>query len=284
MQEIGDRSVRKSVLEKGHSSLSIRRQCELLDLPRSSFYYESKGETQENIDLMHQMDRHLTNHPTEGVNSLVFYFLSLGILVGPKRMRRLLKVMGRETIYRRKNLTKLGIKDYIKPYLLKDLKVTRANQVWCTDITYLPMKQGFLYLTAFIDVYSRKIVGWGLSNTMSKEWCLEVLEDAISRYGTPEIINSDQGSQYTSAEWQLYLEKQGIRSSMDGKGRALDNVWIERFWKSLKYDHVYLNPMDNGLDLWKSLQGYMKYYNSKIHHTLKKSPDKMYDASKPIAA
>jgi len=271
-------------VEPRTSQLSIRRQCELLSINRSNVYYKPVPEKPENLEMMNIMDRHLTKHPTEGVKSMVYLLMGMGFIVGPKRIRRLFKIMGRTTMYRRKNLTKLGSMEYIRPYLLKGLKITHANQVWCTDITYLPMKQGFLYLTAFIDVYSRKIVGWGLSNTMSKEWCLEVLEDAISRYGTPEIINSDQWSQYTSTEWQLYLENQGIRSSMDGKGRALDNVWIERFWKSLKYDHVYLNPMDNGLDLWKSLQGYMKYYNSKIHHTLKKSPDKMYDASKPIAA
>lgn len=233
---------------------------------------------------MNEMDRHLTKHSAEGVKSLVYHFMALGWVVGPKRIRRLLKLMGRETIYRRKNLTKKGLKNYVKPYLLKDLKATRANQVWCTDITYLPMKHGFLYMTAYIDVYSRKIVGWGISNTMSKEWCLEVLEEAISQYGTPEIINSDQGSQYTSTEWQLYLEKQGIRSSMNGKGRALDNIWIERFWKTLKYDHVYLHPMDNGLEQWKSIHYYIGYYNRRIHQTLKQSPDKMFESSKPIAA
>lgn len=284
MQETGDRNLRKTLVYASNKELSIRKQCELLDVPRSSFYYESKEEPQENVELMHEMDRHLTVHPTEGVNSLVFYFRALGIQVGPKRIRRLMRLMGRETIYRRKNLTKLGQKVYIKPYLLKDLKITRANQVWCTDITYVPMRQGFMYLTAYIDVYSRKIVGWGLSNTMSTSWCLEVLEDAIEKYGTPVIINSDQGSQYTSGSWQSFMECRGIESSMDGKGRALDNVWIERFWRSLKHDHVYLHPMSNGLELWKSIQYYMTYYNGRVHHTTKETPDNKYNVSRAEAA
>jgi putative transposase len=132
-------------------------------------------------------------------------------------------------MYRHKNLTKLGSKEYIKPYLLKDLKITHANQVWCTDITYVPMRKGFMYMSAIIDVYSRKIVGWSISNTMSAQWCKNVMEEAIRKHGKPEIVNSDQGSQYTSALWTQYLEQEGIRISMDGKGRALDNVWIERF-------------------------------------------------------
>ena len=153
------------------------------------------------------MDKHLTLHPTEGVNSMVYYLKDLGYPIGPKRIRRLFKVMGRETIYRRKNLTKLGLKKYIRPYLLRGLKVTHANQVWCTDITYIPMKKGFMYMTAIIDVYSRKILSWGISNSMSTQWCINVLNDALEQYGAPEIINTDQGSQYTSAMWTQYIEK-----------------------------------------------------------------------------
>ena len=175
------------------------------------------------------MDRHLTDHPTEGVMSIVLFFIARGYPVGPKRIRRLLKIMGRQTIYRRKNLTKAGMKVFIKPYLLKGLEINRPNQVWCTDITYIPMRNGFMYLTAIMDVYSRKIVGWGISNSLAASWCKEVLEEAIFRNGKPEILNSDQGCQYTSAIWTQYLEQQGIQISMDGKGRALDNVWIERF-------------------------------------------------------
>ena len=148
-----------------------------------------------------------------------------------------------------------------------------------TDITYIPMAKGFMYMTAFIDVYSRKIVGWGISNSMSKQWCLDVLNDAIARHGKPEIINSDQGSQYTSFAWTNYLEKENIRISMDGKGRATDNAWIERFWKSLKYNYIYLNPSDNGLELFEGVQNHIAYYNQKRHQSIKKSPDESYKES-----
>jgi len=196
------------------------------------------------------MDRHLTDHPTEGVVSLVLFLIARSYPVGPKRIRRLLKIMGRETLYRRKNLTKLGLRKFIKPYLLNGLVITRPNQVWCTDITYIPMRRGFMYLTAIIDVYSRKIVGWSISNSLGAQWCKSMLKEAIAEHGIPEIINTDQGTQYTSALWTQYLESLGIKISMDGKGRALDNVWIERFWKSLKYDYIFLNPADDGFELY----------------------------------
>ena len=222
------------------------------------------------------MDKHLTVHPTEGVISLVLFLIARHYPVGPKRIRRLLKIMGRETIYRRKNLTKLGMKEYIRPYLLNGLQITRANQVWCTDITYIPMRHGFMYLTAIIDVYSRKIVGWGISNSLAAQWCKNVLQEAISKYGEPEIINSDQGSQYTSALWTQYLEELGIKISMDGKGRALDNIWIERFWKSIKYNYIYLNPADDGLELYEGVQDHIAYYNDKTHQTTRETPNNRY--------
>jgi putative transposase len=230
------------------------------------------------------MDKHLTDHPTEGVVSIVFFLIARQYPVGPKRIRRLLKIMGRETIYRRKNLTKQGMKAFIKPYLLKGLKVTRRNQVWCTDITYIPMRHGFMYLTAIIDVYSRKIVGWGISNSLAAKWCKDVLEDAIRINGKPEIVNSDQGTQYTSALWTQFLESEGIQISMDGKGRALDNIWIERFWKSIKYDYVYLNPAEDGFELYEGVQNHIGYYNNKIHHTTRQSPSDRYIENVKIAA
>lgn len=225
------------------------------------------------------MDKHLLQHPTEGVLSMTEWLKDRGYPVGPKRIRRLFKLMGHHTLYRRKNLTKGALKEFIKPYLLRGLAITHANQVWCTDITYIPMAKGFMYMTAFIDVYSRKIMGWGISNTMSKKWCLDVLRDAIDRHGKPQIINSDQGSQYTSSAWTHFLEDNQIKISMDGKGRATDNTWIERFWKSLKYDYVYLNPCDNGLELFEGIQGHIEYYNQKKHQTIKMSPNNAYTES-----
>lgn len=257
----------------------MRRQCELLSVNRSRLYYKPVAEKAENIKMMEIMDKHLTSHPTEGVVSIVLFLIARGYPVGPKRIRRLLRIMGRQTIYRRKNLTKQGLKQFIKPYLLRGLKITRANQVWCTDITYIPMKQGFMYLTAIIDVYSRKIIGWSISNTMTAEWCKQVLQEAIATHGKPEIINSDQGVQYTSALWTQYLDQEGIQISMDGKGRALDNIWIERFWKSLKYDYVYLNPAEDGFELYEGVQNHIGYYHHKIHHTTRETPNNLYEKS-----
>lgn len=268
--------LRSQLVEKSHPKLSVRKQCDLLSVNRNRLYYHPVGESELNLRIMAIMDKHLTDHPTEGVESMVYYLRDFDFKVNRKRIRRLLKVMGRETIYRRKNLTKLGLREYIKPYLLRGLNITHANQVWCTDITYIPMKKGFMYLTAIIDVYSRKILAWGLSNSMDAQWCLNVLQEAIDQYGMPD---SDQGSQYTSALWIHYLERNQVKISMDGKGRATDNTWIERFWKSLKNDYVYLNPCEDGLDLYEGIQNYMAYYNSKTHHATKQKPGNRYEES-----
>lgn len=193
------------MIQTDDSKLSICRQCEILSVPRSSLYYKPVDEKPENIKMMNLMGKHLLQHPTEGVISMVDWLKDRGYPVGPKRIRRLFRLMGHQTIYRRRNLTKGAQKEYIRPYLLRGMDITDSNQAWCTDITYIPMAKGFMYMTAIIDVYSRKIMGWGISNTMSQRWCLEVLKDAISRHGKPQIINSDQGSQYTSPAWIRFL-------------------------------------------------------------------------------
>lgn len=267
---------RCTLVSADYRGMSVRKQCEVLQVPRSSLYYKPKGENEINLKLMEIMDRHLTEHPTEGVVSMVYLLTGLGFVVGPKRIRRLFKLMGRETLYRRKNLTKSGLREYIRPYLLRNLKIERPNQVWVTDITYIPMQKGFMYLTAVMDVYSRKILSWGISNSQDAKWCKQILEEAIREYGRPEIVNSDQGSQYTSALWINYLEGLDIKVSMDGKGRALDNVYIERFWKSVKYDYIYLNPSEDGYDLLKGVKWYIEYYNQKVHHTTKEKPGERY--------
>lgn len=267
---------RSRLVSPDYKFLSVRRQCNILEVPRSSLYYKPKGEDELNLELMGIMDRHLTDHPTEGVVSMVYLLTGLGFAVGPKRIRRLFRLMGRETLYRRKNLTRSGLREYIRPYLLRNLEIERPNQVWVTDITYIPMRKGFMYLTAVMDVYSRKILSWGISNSQDGKWCREVLEEAIAAYGRPEIVNSDQGSQYTSGLWINYLEGLGIRVSMDGKGRALDNIYIERFWRSIKYDYVYLNPCEDGFELWKGIKWYMDYHDTKIHHTTRETPGDRY--------
>ena len=260
-----------------HPHLSVRKQCELLTVNRGCVYYKPVAEKPENVAMMRLMDEHLMNHPTEGVESMVYWLRDKNFPVGPKRIRRLFRLMGHNTIYRRRNLTKAGLREYFRPYLLRGLDIVRPNQVWCTDITYIPMRKGFMYLTAVMDVFSRKILAWGISNSMDTSWCLEILKQAIARYGKPQIVNSDQGSQYTSALWTQYLESCCIKISMDGKGRATDNAWIERFWKSLKHDYVYLNPCDDGFELFEGVQNHIEYYHAKIHHGTKEKPDLRYN-------
>ncbi len=249
-----------------NKELSIRKQCELLSIHRSGLYYKPLGESQENLELMRLMDEQDLLHPTSGVLRMQDYLIGLGFVVNHKRIRRLLRLMGIMAIFPKRNLSKLGLAKYIRPYLLRGLKIDRPNQVWAIDITYIPMRNGFLYLTAIIDLYSRFIVGWGISNTLEAESSHSVLRRAIETYGKPEIINSDQGSQFTCEEWIKYLEKNEIKISMDGKGRAIDNIFIERFWRSLKVDYVYLNPANDGLELYAGLNEYIDYYNNKQTH------------------
>jgi len=265
IRAIGDTETLEKVIDP-QARVSIRRQCELLGVNRSNVYYQPVPEDPEDLELMRRMDEEFLKRPTKGVLGMVDFIRGLGILVGPKRVRRLLRKMGIMAIYPQKNLSKLGIAKYIHSYKLRGLEVTRSNQVWCIDLTYIPMKRGFLYLTAIIDVYSRYIVGWGLFNTLDAENTLGVLKEAISTFGKPEIINSDQGSQFTCSGWIEYLEKEGVMISMDGKGRALDNIYIERFWKTLKWEYVYLNPAEDGKELQKGLKEYLYYYNHQRTH------------------
>lgn len=256
---------RKLVINKGHQ-LSVRGQCNLLEIHRSGLYYKPVEEKEENLQIMRLMDVHYLKHPTSGVLRMQDHLLGLSLIVNHKRVRRLLRLMGLMAIYPKKNLSKLGMAKYIKPYLLRNLKITRPNQVWAIDITYIPMAKGFLYLTAIIDVYSRYVVGWGLSNSLEAQSSHMVLKEAIRLHGKPEIINSDQGCQFTCKDWIEYLKKENIQISMDGKGRAIDNIFIERFWRSLKYDYVYLRPANDGLELYNGLEEYINYYNHELAH------------------
>ena len=213
------------------------------------------------------MDRHHLDHPTKGVVQMRDFLVSLGIVIGIKRVRRLMRRMGLEAIYAKPNLSKLGRARYVHKYLLRNMKITRRNQVWSTDITYIPMHRGFLYLYAIIDVYSRYIVGWGLYSTLESSNALEVLDNAIALHGKPEIINSDQGSQYTCSEWVEALKKHGISISMDGRGRCRDNAWIERFWRTLKEEYVYLNPLNDGRAMREGIRDWIEYYNNERSHS-----------------
>lgn len=266
----------------GQIPLSKRHQCDLLGINRGWLYYKPAGEKQENLDIMRKIDEHHLKHPTAGVLRMQDYLLTIGLVVNHKRVRRLLRLMGIMAIYPKRNLSKLGLAKYLRPYLLKGLVISRPNQVWAIDITYIPMKKGFMYLTAIIDLYSRYVVAWNISNTLEAECSLEVLKNAISTHGKPEIVNSDQGSQFTCELWTSYLEEQGIKISMDGKGRALDNIFIERLWRSVKYDWVYLNPANDGTELFQGLRDYFDYYN---HHQAHQGIDRRIpvDLFKPAA-
>jgi putative transposase len=268
----------KAMVQKDHK-LSVRCQCVLLGIHRSGLSYQPVQESAENLQIMRLMDENNLKHPTAGVLRMEDFLFSLGFLVNHKRVRRLLRKMGIMAIYPKRNLSKLGLAKYIRPYLLKDLEVIRPNQVWEIDITYIPMAKGFLYLTAIIDIYSRYVVGWGLSNSLDAASSHMVLKAAILTHGKPEIINSDQGCQFTCIEWIEYLEKESIKISMDGKGRAIDNIFIERLWRSVKYDYVYLHPADDGLELYQGLQVYFDYYNYELAHQGigRRTPASLYD-------
>lgn len=249
-----------------NKNISIRKQCELLDVPRSNLYYESKGESELNLKTMRLMDEEFIDHPTHGVLQMQDFLVALGFIMNVKRIRRLLRKMGIMAIYPKRNLSKLGHAKYIRPYLIRGLKIERPNQLWEIDITYVAMAKGFMYLTAIIDVYSRYVVAWDVFNSLDAENSLSVLKMAIAQHGKPEIINSDQGSQFTCALWTEYVESQNITISMDGRGRATDNIYIERLWRTVKRDHIYICPADNGTELFKGLNMFFDYYNNKKKH------------------
>ena len=237
-----------------------------MKLNRSTLYYKRKGESETNVEIMNKMDTIYTEHPTSGVRTMQSQMAMQGYTVNVKRIRRLMRKMGIEAIYPQKKLSKLGQAKYIHPYLLRDLDITHRNQVWSTDISYIPMRRGFMYLYAIMDVYSRYIVGWRLSNTLERNNCTELLDECVSKYGTPKIINTDQGSQYTSPDWINAVKKYGIQISMDGRGRCKDNIWIERFWRSAKQEYVYRYPTADVSELRKGIGDYIRYYNEQRPH------------------
>lgn len=260
---------RKLMIEPSCPVMSISSQCQLLSLHRSRFYYVPVEISVENLAIMRQLDEQYFKTPFYGALRLTALLTLKGFSVNVKRVRRLMKLVNWQTMYREPHTTISDKTKYKYPYLLKGLKIERGNHVWAMDITYIPMKKGFMYLTAIIDLHSRYVVHWSLSNTMSAEWCAEVLKEAIGKHGVPEIFNSDQGSQFTSEVFINTLLDSNIKISMDGKGRALDNIFIERLWRSVKYENVYLNVYENGLSLWKGLEQYFQFYNhERLHQSL----------------
>jgi putative transposase len=259
---------RRVIVDKANAKLSVKKQCELLSVSRSGQYYTKKGESALNKTIMQAIDKEYTAHPFRGVPSMTEYLKKdLGYSINEKRVGRLYKLMELHAIVPGPHTSK-GCKEHKKyPYLLRNLTTTHPNHVWATDITYVPIKNGFMYLIAIIDLYSRYVVHWSLSNTMEAEWCAEFLKEAINKAGKPEMFNTDQGSQFTSDVFTSVLIDNKITISMDGKGRATDNIFIERLWRSVKYEDVYLHAYETGLELFKGLKKYFEFYNQERRHT-----------------
>lgn len=261
---------RLEMVEKNDNEISVVKQCQLLDVCRSTLYYKpQEQESDLNLEIMAKLDKQYLLAPFYGRKKMVAHLASIGIDVNIKRVRRLMQLMNLKTIYRKAN-TSVANKEHLKyPYLLKDLTFTHRNQVWATDITYIPMHRGFMYLMAVVDLYSRKVLHWSVSNTMDADWCTEVLNQTIILNGTPEIFNTDQGSQFTSEQFTKVLKDNNIKISMDGKGRAIDNIFVERLWRTVKYENIYLKEYKNGLDLQAGLIEYFDFYNhTRFHESL----------------
>ena len=233
-------------MKQDHPDLSVRRQCSLLSLARSGLYHQPRGENAQNLKFMAIIDRQFLETPWYGSRQMARHMQREGHICGRHRVRRLMKLMRLVPIYQEPKTSKKHPEHKIYPYLLKGLAITRPNQVWCTDISYIPMRRGFLYLVAIMDWHSRKVLSWRLSNSMDASFCVEALREALAKYGPPEICNSDQGSQFTSTEFTEVLLDAKVKISMDGRGRWIDNRMIERLWRSLKYECVYLNAFETG--------------------------------------
>ena len=259
---------KRKMISKDHAKMSVVEQCHALNIHRSGLYYESRGESELNLELMLLMDKKYQIHPFMGAARMhIWLTMDKGYNVNIKRIERLYyKIMGLRALMPGIHTTKRNKDHKTYPYLLRNLIIERPNQVWATDITYVPMQTGFMYLVAVIDLYSRKILSWSLSNTMDAQWCKDTMEEAIKNYGKPAIINTDQGSQFTSEVFTTLVLTNEIKLSMDGKGRAIDNVFIERFWRSIKYESIYLNPPNNGHDLYIQIKEYLSFYNIERRH------------------
>ena len=254
-------------MDRTHPKLSIARQYAILRIARSSYYYEPKGESAYNLALMRQIDELFLQAPVYGSRQMKRCLRRLGYPVGRKRVRRLMREMGITAIYQAPKTSKPHPDHKIYPYLPRDLTIDRPNQVWCADITYIPMRRGFLYLVAIMDWASRSVLSWRLSNSLDASFRVEALQEAIARYGCPEIFNTDQGCQFTSYEFTRVLQDAGIRISMDGRGRWMDNVFIERLWRTLKYECIYLNDFGGGFEARRGIGDWFSHYNHRRPHS-----------------
>jgi putative transposase len=253
-------------VQREEAAVSIRQQCQLLSLPRSTLYYQSQPVASEELALMRLIDEEYLKHPFYGSRKVADALCTLGHHVNRKRVQRLMRLMGLEALAPKPSLSRSHPEHMKYPYLLRGLEVARANQVWATDITYIPLATGFVYLVAIIDWYSRAVLAWKLSTTLETDFCLRALDDALARWGRPEIFNTDQGVQFTSEQFTGILKKQGIQISMDGKGRCLDNVFVERLWRSLKYEEVFLHRYDGVPDARGGIGRYFVFFNEERPH------------------
>ncbi len=252
---------------RGHPSLSLSRQCRLLSIGRSSLYYEPKGESAETLALMRRIDELFLKYPFYGARQMVRHLRREGVRIGRRRAARLMRLPGLQAVWRAPRTSAPHPGHRVWPWLLKDLPIERANHVWCADITCIPVRRGFLYLVAIMDWASRHVLAWRLSNTLDAGFCTDALEEALERYGTPEIFNTDQGSQFTGFAFTGRLQAPGIRISMDGRGRCMDNIFIERLWRSLKYEAVYLHEIADGFTARRVIGEWIGFYNTIRPHS-----------------
>jgi putative transposase len=270
--------VRRSLLDPDHASISLRRQCDLLGLPRSTAYYAPIPESQENLALMKEIDAIYLDNPSYGSRSIASSLVSSGWEVNRKRVQRLMRLMNIAGVTPKRNTSRPSPGHRVFPYLLRNVAILHPDQVWSTDITYVPLRNGFVYLTAVMDWYSRYVLSWKLSNRLEGNFCLEALDEALRR-GKPEVFNTDQGSQFTSAAFVNRLLDRAVAVSMDGRGRALDNVFIERLWRSVKYQEIYLREYATVADVEEGLRLYFEKYNhERPHQSLDNlTPAKVYE-------
>jgi len=258
---------KKAMIRRDHPGLSVSQQCRLVRLGRSAFYYAPVGIDEGTLAVMTAIDKTFTKYPFFGSRQIAAYLRRDGISVGRHRVRRLMRLMGLEAIYKRPRTSQPHPAHPVHPYLLKNMVIDRPNQVWCADITFIPVRHGFLYLVAIMDWATRKVLSWRLSNTMHASFCVEALQEAIARFGPPEIMNTDQGSQFTGADWITALTETGVRISMDGRGRCMDNIFIERLWRSLKQEAIYLEELTDGFQAQRVIRDWMMFYNTDRPHS-----------------
>jgi putative transposase len=278
------RGERKAMIAPDHPDLSLSRRCRLLSISRSSFYYAPKGESPANLALMRRIDELFLKYPFYGSRQIARQLRREGVCVGRHRVRRLMRLMGLEAIYQAPRTSAPHPQHRIYPYLLKGLQIDRPDQVWYADITYIPVRRGFLYLVAIMDWATRRVLAWRLSNTMDAGFCVEALTEALARYGRPEIFNTDQGSQFTGFAFTGALRDADVRISMDGRGRFMDNIFIERLWRSLKYEAFYLHELTDGFKAERVIGEWIGFYNTERPHSALagQTPAEAYGARRPV--